>query len=55
MPQFLFEPTVKCTVWVEADTEEEAMNIVEEMNPLDDDCHQDYEEWELIEEMEEQD
>lgn len=48
MAKFLFETTVKCSVWVEADTAEEAAVNVEDLDPLADYCDQYMDqEWEL--------
>lgn len=56
MAKYLFETTVKCSVWVEADTAEEAAVNVEDLDPLADYCDQYMDqEWELTETDEEED
>ena len=55
MAKFLFETTVKCTVVVEADTLEEAMVNVEDLDPCADYCEQWMDqEWTLVEDEEEE-
>ena len=49
MKTYYFTTRVYCTVAVEAATEDEALEKIEEIDPLSGQVEKDYEEWELDE------